>query len=80
VETAEKAGLSTKNSFRIVRIKGPNTVGLGAKIAGALAEAGVNVRDWTAAALGDQAVTNIAFDSDADGDRAKAILERVLAS
>ena len=79
VETAEKAGLSTKNSFRIIRIKGPNTVGLGARITAALAEAGVNMRDFSAAALGEQAVTNIAFDNDADGDRAKEILERVLA-
>ena len=80
VETAEKAGLSTEKAFRIIRVKGPNVVGLGAKIATALAEAGLSVRDFTAAALGDQSVTNIAFDSDEDGDRAKAILERLLAS
>lgn len=79
VETAEKAGLATKNSFRIIRIKGPNVVGLGARITAALAEAGLNMRDYSAAALGEQAVTNIAFDNDADGDRAKQILERVLA-
>lgn len=79
VETAEKAGLSTKNSFRIIRVRGPNAVGLGARIGAALAEAGLNVRDFTAAALGDQSVTNIAFDNDADGDRAKQILEQVLA-
>ncbi|MCK4343007.1 MAG: hypothetical protein KAY37_14935 [Phycisphaerae bacterium] len=80
LETAERAGLATENSYRIIRIKGPNVTGLGAKIAGALAEAGLSFRDYTAAALGDQSVTNIAFDNDEDSDRAKAILERVLAS
>ena len=80
VDTAERIGLTTQNSFRIVRVSGPNTVGLGARITGALAAAGLNVRDYTAAALGDQHVTNIAFDSDADSDRAKAVLERELAT
>ena len=78
VEIAERAGLATESAFRIIRVKGPNSAGLGARVAAALADAGLNLRDFSAAALGDQAVINIAFDNDADGDRAKAILERVL--
>lgn len=80
VEIAERAGLSTENAFRIIRIKGPNAVGLGARIATVLAEGGLNVRDYSAAALGEESVTNIAFDSDEDGDRAKALLEEALAA
>ncbi len=78
VEAAEKAGLARAGSIRIIRIEGPNVIGLGAKITTALAQAGINIREYAAAALGERSVTNIAFDSDADGDQAKAVLEQVL--
>lgn len=79
LEAAEKLGLAVQNSYRILRIKGPNVQGLGARIAGALAAAGLSVREYTAAALGEQSVTNISFDNDEDTDRAKQILEKALA-
>lgn len=78
VETAERAGLPTENSFHIIRVQGPNAPGLGARIAHALADAGLNMRDFTAAALGKEAVTNIALDSDDDADRAREVLEKAL--
>jgi hypothetical protein len=48
-------------------------------MADALAGAGINVRAFTGAALGDQHVTSIMFDSAADVERAKETLERLLA-
>jgi hypothetical protein len=78
IETAEKAGLSKAESMQSIRIEGPNVVGLGARITTALAGAGLNLRGYWAAALGDRSVTSLAFDTAADGDRARAILERTL--
>ena len=78
VEAAERAGLSTENAFRIIRIQGPNSAGLALRVADALAEAGFNLRDFTAAALGDEGVINVAFADDEDSDRALPLLTRLL--
>ena len=80
IEAAEKVGLHREGSLRTLRIEGPNVHGLGARIVTALAKAGLSVRGYWALALGDQCVTDIAFDSEAEQDKAKAILERELAS
>ena len=53
---AEKAGFSVSESLHSVRIEGPDTPGLGAKITSALANAGINLRGISAAALGSQMV------------------------
>ena len=79
LDIAAKAGFGKKDSFLTLRIAGPNTPGLGAKVTGALAEAGINIRSYTGAALGDQHVTCIMFDSQADVDRGKELLDRLLA-
>jgi hypothetical protein len=75
---AEEAGLAQENSLRTIRITGPNVRGLGARITGALSQAGINMHGYSAAALGDQSVTNIAFDTEADADLAIAALEKEL--
>ncbi len=79
LEIAAKAGFGKKDSVLTIRVAGPNTPGLGAKMAEALAEAGINIRAFTGAALGDQHVTCIMFDSAADVERAKEVLDRLLA-
>jgi hypothetical protein len=78
VDVAEQAGLNKPESVLALRIEGPNVPGLAARITTAIAEAGLNVRSFAAAALGERSVTSVAFDSDADCDRAKAVLERTL--
>lgn len=78
VDVAERAGLSKGESVLALRIEGPNVPGLAARITTAIAEAGLNIRGFAAAALGERSVTSIAFDSDADCDRAKGILEHAL--
>lgn len=79
ITAAEKAGLVRSATMKTIRIEGPNVAGLGAKITTALAEAGLNIREYAAAALGDRCVTNIAFDNDAEGDRARELLLKALA-
>ncbi len=80
IATAEKTGLAIADSLRNLRIEGPNALGLGARITTALGEAGISLRGYSAASLGDLQVTNVAFDSDVDIDSAKAILEDMLSS
>jgi hypothetical protein len=79
IELAEKVGLRREGNLQTLRIEGPNARGVGARITTALAEAGISLRGYWAAALGDQCVTHIAFDSDEEGQRAKTVLERELA-
>ena len=80
IEAAEKAGLAMTGSFLAIRVEGPNRPGLAARMTAALAEGGLSLRGYNAAALGDLHVTMINFDSDEDADRAKEILEKALAS
>jgi len=79
IQAAQQAGLSIADSFQAVRVEGPNVRGIAARITTALAQAGLSIRGYWAAALGDQHVTNIAFDSREDVDRAVEVLTRTLA-
>ena len=78
LDSAEKAGLAKAGHMRTLRIEAPDTPGLGAKITTVLAEAGINLVGYAALSLGGRCVTSIAFDSDADADRARTALERGL--
>jgi|SRR6185436_11813222 len=75
---AQQAGLATSESLHSVRVEGPDRAGLGAKMADALAAAGINLRGISAAALGRRAVSYLAFDSGADSDAAIRILKKAL--
>jgi len=75
---AQGAGLATTDSLHSVRVEGPDKAGLGAKMAGALAEAGINLRGLSAAALGRRGVSYFAFDSAADADAAIRVLKKAL--
>jgi len=75
---AQTAGLSTTDSLHSVRVEGPDRAGLGTKMSRAVADAGINLRGVSAAALGRRAVTYFAFDSAADADTAIRILKKAL--
>jgi len=79
IAAAEKAGLKRASTMKIIRVEGPNVPGLAAKITTILAEAGLNIREYAAAALGERCVTSVAFDDDGDLDRAREILQKALA-
>lgn len=79
IEKARQAGLAKSESFMSLRIEGPNRKGIAALIASAVALAEINLRGYAAVVLGDRHVTSLAFDSKADVDKAKAVLERTLA-
>ena len=75
---AQTAGLSTTGSLHSVRVEGPDRAGLGTKMTQALADAGINLRGISAAALGRRAVTYFAFDSAGDAENAIRILKKTL--
>ena len=75
---AQAGGLTTTDSLHSVRVEGPDRAGLGTKMSRAVADAGINLRGISAAALGRRAVTYFAFDSAADADTAIRVLKKAL--
>ena len=75
---AQGTGFATTDSLNSVRVEGPDKAGLGAKMTKAIAEAGINLRGLSAAALGRRAVTYIGFDSAVDADNAVRVLRKAL--
>jgi predicted amino acid-binding ACT domain protein len=75
---AQNAGLATSASLKSVRVEGPDRAGLGAKMTRAIADAGINLRGLSAAALGRRSISYLAFDNDADADNAVRVLRKAL--
>ena len=71
---ARKAGFKKSKSMNTVRVEGPDKKGQGAKITAALAEADLNLRGLSAAAIGRKFVSHIALDTAADATQAARIL------
>jgi len=77
-KAAQEVGLSTTDSLHSVRVEGPDRAGLGMRMTSALADANINLRGVSAAALGRRAVTYLAFDSADDADAAIRALTKAL--
>ena len=77
VSAAEAAGFAATDSLHSVRIEGRDAPGLGARIAGALADAGINLRGISAAAIGDRMVCHLALDTADDAAKAMTVLKSV---
>jgi len=73
-DAARVAGFSVADGLHGLRVEGPDTPGLGARLTGALAEAGINLRGVSAAAIDGKMVCYLAFDSDADAGKAEDVL------
>ena len=67
---AAVAGLSPAPGVAALRVEGTNRPGLGAKMTGAIADSGINLRGLSAAVLGTRFVAYMAFDSAEDADKA----------
>jgi hypothetical protein len=74
---AAAAGFAKAASLHSLRAEGPDRPGLGAAITRALAEAGINLRGLTAAAIGRKCVVYLAIDAAEDAARAAGILRKV---
>jgi hypothetical protein len=77
IRAAKKVGLSKTKSLHSVRIEGPDKPGLGARMTQALADAGINLRGLSAAAIGRRCIVHLALDSSADATKAARILKRL---
>jgi len=71
---ARQAGFAKSESLHAVRIEGSDRPGQGAKITQALADAGINLRGLSAAALGKKFVAHVALDSAVDAGQAMRVL------
>jgi hypothetical protein len=74
---AAAAGFSKAEALHSVRAEGPDKPGLGATMTRALAEAGINLRGLSAAAIGKKCVVYLAVDTAADADAAAKVLRKV---
>ena len=77
IAAAKKARFRRTKSLHSIRVEGPDKAGFGAKVTGALAEAGINLRGISAAAIGKRCVLNLAFDKSADATQAGRILKKL---
>jgi len=77
IRAARKAGFIKTESLHSVRVEGADKPGLGGRVAAALAEAGINLRGLSAAALGRKAVIYLALDSSPDAAKAIRTLKKL---
>lgn len=77
VGAAGAAGFSRSRSLHTLRVEGPDKVGAAARVATALAYHGLNLRGFSAAAIGKKFICYIAVDREADAVKAARILRDV---
>ena len=75
IRAARKAGFEKTKSLHGIRISTGNKPGYGAELTKQFAEAGLNLRGFSGAAVGNRAVIHVAFDSEADVRKALHLLK-----
>src|SRR4051812_39775304 len=74
---AQDLGMGKPQSIHSVRLEGGDKPGLGAKVARALGDAGINFRGMSAIAIGKKFVSYLALDSAEDALRAISVLRKL---
>ena len=77
LKAAKKAGFLKTKALKSVRAEGADKPGVGAKVTQALANADINMRGFSAAAIGKKFVCYIAVDKTADATKTVRILRKV---
>ena len=77
MQAAAVAGFNVSQKQHCVRVTGRNQPGIAAALTEDLAEAGINLRGFSAAAIDSQFVAYIAVDSQEAVDKAMAVLKAV---
>jgi len=75
IRAARNAGFEKTKSLHGIRIATGNKPGFGAELTMRLAEAGINLRGLSGAAIGNRAIIHLAFDSGEDASKAKRLLK-----
>lgn len=73
---AREVGFDKTESLHTVRVEGPNRPGHGLNLVETLAAQGLNLRGFTAAAIGRKFVAHLALDTAADAAKAVRLLRR----
>lgn len=74
-DAARAAGLSKATDLHALRVAAPNRRGLGAEMLRLIAADGIGVRGLSASVVGEQSVTYLAFDNEAEATKARTTLE-----
>ena len=77
VKAAGNAGFQKSDSLHSVRLEGSDKPGTGSALSRKIAEAGLNMRGFSAAAFGKRFVAYLAFDVPQDAARAVSILKKI---
>jgi len=75
IAAATEVGFRVSSSLHSVRVNGPNEAGVAAKLTRTLADAGINLRGFSAAALGSRFIIYLALDTREDAAKAMQVLE-----
>lgn len=75
ISTAAQAGFNVTHSLHSVRVLGRDRPGIAAELTQKIADAGINLRGFSASVIGTQFVAYVAVDSLQDANRAIEILE-----
>lgn len=76
IEAAGELGFAATNRLHSIRIQSQNERGIAGKLTQIVSKAGINLRGFSAAAIGTQFVMHMAFDSDDDAKRAIGVLRQ----
>lgn len=75
IGTAAEVGFNVTHTLHSVRVLGGDRPGIAAELTRKLADAGINLRGFSASVIGTQFVAYVALDSPQDATRAIEILE-----
>ena len=75
IAAAAQLGFNVAQTLHSVRIMGPNQPGIGAQLTQKLADAGINLRGFSASVIGPQFIAYAAVDSRTDADKAIGVLK-----
>lgn len=76
IRAAAQVGFNVSQSLHSVRVMGADRPGIAAELVQKLADAGINLRGFSASVIGQQFVAYAALDSLADANRAMELLKK----
>ena len=74
---AGTAGFAKSGSLHTLRAEGPDKSGAAARVCAAVADVGLNLRGFSAAAIGKKFICHLAFDTEADAEKAARVLKEL---
>jgi hypothetical protein len=76
-KSAQSQGVAPAKNLATLKVEGDDAPGLGARIAAAIADAGINLRGVSAATMGRKFVAYLGFDNAADATKAARALKKL---